>query len=153
MSSKIHMPHSVVRNAFAVAEKMEPLKSKKDPTIAALCGFLTGGVGLGLYLQSWADFLIPWGMLVFLMVIGLPLAELPAYFVPFFWAIYGYRRVKASNAKLEGGGRRAIVEAEIITEIASPHPAKLQRLDDLRRQGILSLPEHAEMRAKLLKKP
>ena len=158
MSSKSYIPHSVFRSALGVADKMEPLESKKDPVIAAVCGFATGGVGLGLYLRSWQDFFIPWFMLLVLAVIGLPLAELPALCVPVFWAIYGYRRVKASNAKLEG--RAGIIDTEVIIEpppILSVQRAghnklqmRLQRLDGLLAEGILSPDEHAARRKQLL---
>jgi hypothetical protein len=117
------MPHGIVRSAYGVAEKLEPLKSKKDPVIAAIAGFALGGIGLGLYLKSWTDFLLPSGMLIVLMVLGIPFGELPTFFIPFFWAAYGYRRVKASNAKLENHGGD-ILDVEIV----APPIQKRQKL-------------------------
>ena len=108
------LPHGIMRSAFGVAEKLEPLKSKKDPVIAAIAGFVSGGIGLGLYLQSWTDFLLPSGMLIILMVLGIPFGELPTMFIPFFWAVYGYRRVKASNAKLKSQDDD-VLDVEIVT--------------------------------------
>ena len=163
MNSQNHIPKSVVRSAFAVADKMEPLKKKKDPTIAAICGGALGGVGLGIYLESWLDFFVPWCMLLVLLVFAAPTAGMSTVCVPVFWAVYGYRRVKASNEKLEGRQRTGIIEAEIIAEprpiradrqITAPTGAlqvRMQRLDSLQRQGILSPTEHAEQRAKLLR--
>lgn len=110
------MPHGIVSSAYGVADKLEPLKTKKDPFVAAIAGFALGGVGLGLYLKSWTDFWVPALMLITIMVLSIPFAELPVFFVPFFWAVYGYRRVKASNAKLEKGDGN-ILDAEIV---ASP---------------------------------
>src|SRR5689334_13477380 len=103
MNTQNHIPKSVVRSAFAVADKMEPLKKKKDPVIAAICGAALGGVGLGIYLESWLDFFVPWCMLLFLLVFAVPTAGVSTFLIPIFWAVYGYRRVKASNEKLEGG--------------------------------------------------
>ncbi len=107
------MPHGIVRSAYGVADRLEPLKTKKDPVVAAIAGFVLGGIGLGLYLRSWVDFLLPSGMLIAIMVLGIPFGELPTLFIPFFWAIYGYRRVKASKAKLEHAGSD-ILDAEIV---------------------------------------
>lgn len=106
------MPHGIVKSAFGVADKLEPLKTKKDPFVAAIAGFTLGGIGLGLYLKSWTDLWVPALMLIIIMVLSLPFAELPVLFVPFFWAAYGYRRVKASNAKLEEGAD--ILDVEIV---------------------------------------
>jgi hypothetical protein len=162
MSSKGHMPHSIIRNAYAIADQMEPLKKKKDPAVAAVLGFAFGGVGLGLYLESWMDFLLPWGILMVIVILGIPFGEAPVIFAPVFWAIYAYRRVKASNAKLEGRGRKGIIEAEIVTE---PPPVQsvqrsvepqrqlqmnLRRLDDLLAEGVLTPSEHAAKRTQLL---
>ena len=157
MSTKHHVPHSVVSGAFRVADDMEPLKSKKNPVVAATLGFFTCGIGLGIYLGSWLDFAIPFCMLLALAVMsGGMLVE----FAPFFWALYGYRRAKTSNAKLEAQDQ--IVEAQIITQ---PPPirsiqecptslnqlhTRLRKLDDLLREGILTPSEHAEKRSKLL---
>ncbi len=116
MSTQQHIPHQVIRSAFGVAEKLEPLKTKKDPIVAAIAAFVLGGVGLGIYLGSVVDFFVPWLIVLILMVLGIPFGELPLFFTPFFWAFWGYRRVKASNAKLDAGGAERIIDAEVITE-------------------------------------
>lgn len=113
MNEKIHAPHNIIRSAFNVADRMEPLKTRKDPTLAAICGFAFGGVGLGLYLKSWPDFLIPFGMMLVLMILSVPTGGMLSITVPFFWAIYGFRRVKASNRALECNSGD-FIEAEVI---------------------------------------
>jgi hypothetical protein len=165
MSSQNHMPHQIVRSAFGVAEKLEPLKAKKDPIVAAIAGFALGGVGLGIYCGSLVDFFVPWLMVLILMVLGIPFGELPVFFAPFFWAVWAYRRVKASNAKLDGRTQtERIIDAEVITEpppipadqktIAAdfqmPMQARLSRLDDLLSEGILSQAERDQKRAEIL---
>lgn len=164
MSSPNQIPQGVWRSAFGVADKMEPLKKKKNPTLAAVCGFALGGVGLGIYLESWLDFFVPFCMLLVIVVLGIPTGETLTLVTPVFWAIYGYRRAKTSNEKLEGRSQGGIIEAEIIADpppirslqkiaaSAGPPQAPLRRLDDLLREGILSPSEHAERRVKLLQK-
>ncbi len=44
-----------------------PYVEGKNPVIAAILGFLFGGLGLGLYFWSWKDFLYP--VLVFIVTI------------------------------------------------------------------------------------
>lgn len=127
--------------------------------MAAVAGFALGGFGLGLYLRSWTDFFVPWLMLIALLIFSIPMGGLPAIFAPCFWAIYGYRRVKASNEKLQYG--RATVEAEIVAppvirELQTLTPptaslkARLQELDTLLAAGVLTQAERDTKRAKLL---
>jgi len=153
------LPPEVLRSAFGVADKLEPLKSPKDPVLAAVAALALGGVGLGLYLRSWTDFFIPWLMLIVLMIFSIPMGGLPVFFAPIFWAIYGYRRVKASNQKLEF--QTDIRDAEIIVppliRECQPQPAapvslkaRLQELDNLLVAGVLTQAERDTKRAKLL---
>ena len=80
---------------------MQPLKQKKDPVVAAVLGFALGGLGLGLYFRSWTDFFMPILIWITIMVLGVPTGEVLLLTAPFFCAAYGYRRAKASNAKLD----------------------------------------------------
>jgi hypothetical protein len=161
MSSQ-HIPHKIFRDALGVAEKLEPLKSKKDPVIAAIAGFAGGGVGLGLYLQSWVDFFVPFIMMLVVWIIAIPTGEILSFFIPVFWAVYGFKRAKASNAKLERL-EYGILDVEVITE---PLPsraiqtrpgksqtalaARLSKLDDLMDAGMLSPTEYESRREKIL---
>lgn len=153
------LPHGVVRNALGVADKLEPLQSYKDPVVAAVAGFALGGFGLGLYLRSWTDFFVPWLMLIVLLIFSIPMGGLPAIFAPCFWAIYGYRRVKASNTKRKF--QTNVREAEIIppplireyqpqTDTADSLKTRLHQLDDLLAAGVLTQAERDTKRAKLL---
>jgi|SRR5579871_5447584 len=161
MSTQNHIPRQVITGAFSVAEKLEPLKTKKDPVVAAIAAFALGGVGLGIYLGSVVDFFVPWLMVLILLVLGIPFGGLPLFFAPVFWAAWAYRRVKASNAKLDAGGSaERIIDAEVITEpppipanqkrIAPPLQARLSRIDALFSEGVLSKAERDQKRAEIL---
>jgi hypothetical protein len=38
---------------------LPPLRGPKDPGVASVVGFLTGGIGLGIYFRSFIDVLVP----------------------------------------------------------------------------------------------
>jgi hypothetical protein len=160
MNAKYHIPHSAFRKVLGIAEELPALKSKKDPVIAAVAGFALGGIGLGLYLQSWLDFLMPGLILISLVIVSTFTAGLPLLFVPVVWAIYGYRRVKASNAKLAHRGGGEILEAEIIvtqpppiqipTRTAATLETRFAQIDDLFQKGFLTPAEREEKRRQIL---
>lgn len=150
----------VFRSAFETLDKLPPLDDEKNPLIAAFCGFWLGGVGLGLYFRSWTDFIFPFVIAFVLLIGGIPTGGILLLLTPFCWAIYGYRRATASNAKLKGRGGY-VMEAEIVAEPPRLRPTsrqlpesvqtRLLRLDDLLHEGILTPSEHAEKRAQLLR--
>lgn len=155
-------PHTFVGGLLSIADESEPLAEEKNPALAAAIAFVTGGIGLGLYLRSWRDFFIPFGLLLMVLILGIVTFEVLSVATPFIWSAYAYRRVKASNEKLLAG-RSGIIEAEIIAPRSTPFatkqppnlspvslPARLQRLDDLLRQGILTPSEHAQKRAEII---
>ena len=160
MNAKYHVPHSALRKVLGIAEELPALKSKKDPVIAAVAGFALGGIGLGLYLQSWLDFLLPGLILIGLVIVSTFTAGLPLLFVPVVWAIYGFRRCRASNAKLERRGGEEILEAEIVTtklptiQIPALPQASLEtrfrQIDDLFQKGFLTPAEREERRRQIL---
>jgi hypothetical protein len=115
MSEEKKQPHSVLGNLFRIAEQLEPLDQIKNPYVAAACGFLGGGIALGLYLQSWKDALIPFCILATVLIVGFPIGETLVLFTPPIWAAYGFYRVKTSNANLTGySSRGKIIDAEVI---------------------------------------
>jgi hypothetical protein len=118
MSSKHQIPHSILRSALNIADQLPPLKSKKNPAIAAIVSFAFGAVGSAAYLRSWPDFYIPCLILLVLIILSIFTAGLPLLFVPFFWAYYSWRRVTASNKKLDAQ-EDGILEAEIISATPS----------------------------------
>jgi hypothetical protein len=67
-----------VKGAKEEIDKMSPLPKKKSPILAAIIGFLFGPIGVGLYFQSWRDFFLCLGVLIFLMffVVSAPLGWL-----------------------------------------------------------------------------
>src|SRR6266404_2043672 len=162
MSSQNRIPSNVFKSAFSVAEKLEPLTTKKDPVVAAIAGFALGGVGLGLYLRSWVDFFVPFIMLVVIGVIAVPTGGVLAFFTPVFWAVWGYRRVMASNAKLDGV-KDDILEAEIIAEPSFSRtvqiPAtnsrqdrefRLRKLNELYHAGVLTPAQRDDEKKEIL---
>ena len=51
MSNTHHYPHYIQK----LWEDLPRLRTKKSPLIAGILGFLFGGIGIGLYFQSWKD--------------------------------------------------------------------------------------------------
>lgn len=106
---------SIINRLLSIADDSEPLAKKKNPALAAAIGFFFGGIGLGLYLRSWRDFLIPFGILLLMLIGGVIVADVTDLAIPFIWAGYSWRRVVASNARLDGGRKfHGIIEAEIV---------------------------------------
>jgi hypothetical protein len=130
MSEENKHPHSIVGGLFRIADQLEPLDGIKNPFVAAACGFLFGGIGLGLYLKSFKDFLIPFALLFAVAILGIPTGEALMLFVPFIWAAYGYYRVKTSNESLGGySSAGQIIDAEVITS-PPPIPASQKKFTD-----------------------
>ena len=160
MKTENQASRSYFKTVFSIADEMKPLKQKKNPTLAATLGLFTGGIGLGIYLGSWVDFFLPFLMLLLIFIFS---GGILTEFVPVFWAIWGWRRAKASNAKLDvGGNAEGILEAEVITE-PPPIPtvqrvsdsqktpqARFRQADDLFRGGSISQSEYADIRAAIL---
>ncbi len=77
---------------------MGPLSKKLDPSVAVVVGLIFGGIGLGIYLKSIVDFVIP----IIIAVIFVGVWGDPGWFVGACLAgAYGYFRVKTSNEMLE----------------------------------------------------
>jgi hypothetical protein len=78
--------------------KLPALRKDKSPGMAAVLGFLFGGVGLGLYLWSFIDFLFPVVIVIAVSVAASSLASHSGYLIGAVIAgFYGYFRVQASN--------------------------------------------------------
>jgi len=69
------------------------LKTKKSQIVAALIGFMFGGIGLGLYFRSLVDFLIPTLVFFIMFLISPPHAILVGPLVSIFW---GMKRAEES---------------------------------------------------------
>jgi hypothetical protein len=99
-----HAGHLAKHTAEQLA-KMRPLKQRKSPVLAFVLGFCLGGIGLGLYFQSWKDFFVCVGIFLGFFVILLPTVAGEAFLPllgPTFCAIYGAWRANMSNEKLSG---------------------------------------------------
>jgi len=72
---------------------MPTVKTKKSRFIAALIGFLFGGIGLGLYFRTLFDFLYPTLMFFIMLLVSPPHA---IFCVPFMAAWWGMMRAKDS---------------------------------------------------------
>jgi hypothetical protein len=86
---------------------MKPLKSRKNPVIAAVLAVILGGIGLGIYLRSWRDAgvglaitLVMNALIVQIGLVGL-LAGMAGL------ALYAVQRVTQSNAELERRAQEA----------------------------------------------
>lgn len=135
-----------IRHAMEGVEKLPPLKQPKDPIIAAMCGLFTGGVGLGLYLESWLDFWVPFVALIVLGIVAIPTGEMLMYLAPVLWAMYGYRRAKSSNEKLRHAGQ-LIIEAEIVSD-----PAPTQRRNSpVKRPGLITSGAESPVAVRLIR--
>jgi hypothetical protein len=160
MSSKHQIPHSILRNALKIAEQLPPLKSKKNPAIAAAASFCLGALGSGLYLRSWPDVYIPVFIFLVLVILSIFTAGIPLFFIPFCWAVFAWKRVQSSNRKLEDR-ENGVVDAEIITpppipaaqRLAAPPgnvESRLRRLDQLFQAGMLTPGEREAKRREIL---
>src|SRR5690349_16562155 len=82
---------------------LPPTRKERNPVMAAIIGFLFGGIGLGLYFKSVIDFLIPVGFAVATAVLAAA-ASAPsgAGFVGgcMIAARWGYHRARQWNARL-----------------------------------------------------
>jgi hypothetical protein len=91
----------IIRATTLVAGRRRPLARRRNPVLAALCGLLLGGIGVGLYLRSLLDGLIACGLGMFAFglfaVTQHPATAALALVTP---AIYGFNRVRLSNRKL-----------------------------------------------------
>jgi TM2 domain-containing membrane protein YozV len=76
---------------------LPPLKERKDSGAAAILGFLFGGIGLGIYLKSPVDFLIP---IFITLVLGVVLPGIGILVGAVVSGLWGYFRVENSNGKL-----------------------------------------------------
>ena len=109
------MPRYITKRAFALIDNMPPLKTKKDPKLAAIAGFALGGLGLGLYFGTLADFLVPVFIWIVMMIVALPTGETLLITAPIFCAIFGWKRAKSSNARLSQNSGE-IQTAEVVVE-------------------------------------
>lgn len=173
--SNNHSTNVIMQATGRMLAQMEPLKSKKSPGTAAMCGFTLGAIGLGFYFGSIGECIIP--IIIWAVAILLAPASFGALIImaPFFCALYGYGRVKASNAKLEAAEKLSpppiprpinkgpVYEAEVVTPSprydsrstptsTTVHPAedRLHRLTDLLRKGMISQTEHDHKRQQIL---
>lgn len=154
-----------VRAALHATELLEPLREKKDPITAALLGFFFGGIGLGLYFKSWKDCALPIAVwVVSIFVLGLPTFGLSVIAGWMFCAAYGYRRAKASNAKLAAQASGAtVIDVEVVASRAGlpqrlppsmppmpqrTAPAPAERLEEIARLRDRKLMSEAEFEAK-----
>ncbi len=125
--------NSIIGWLLHIADQLPPLDDIKNPFVAAACGFLFGGIGLGLYLKSLKDFLIPFALLLAVIILGIPTGEALLLAVPFIWAAYGFYRVKKSNSMLgECSDAGRIIEAEVVCP--PPIPTRQEKLSATRMQ-------------------
>jgi Kef-type K+ transport system membrane component KefB len=81
---------------FGFLDKLPILNSRKSPIGACIIGLFFGSIGVGIYLQSLTDFLIPLLVFIVLAVIIPGFGALPGWI---FAGLYGYFRVVNSNER------------------------------------------------------
>ena len=94
----------MVSEIFKFMGKFPPLSKVRSPNLAAALGFAFGGIGLGIYLRSFIDFLCPIGIVIVVSTVSTGVADLEPL-VGFLAgaivaAMWGYFRVVNSNGRL-----------------------------------------------------
>ena len=82
---------------FGLLDRLPKLNSRKNPNLACIIGLLFGSIGLGIYLQSFSDFIIPTLVLIVVAIIIPGIGAVPGWL---FAGLYGYFRVVNSNERL-----------------------------------------------------
>jgi len=78
-------------------DKMPTLKAKKNPVVALVVGCLFGAIGVGIYFESFLDFLVPLVVFIVATLAGLGLGAVPGWLFAGFW---GMARALDSNKRL-----------------------------------------------------
>ena len=83
-----------------IARRRRPLPRRRSATVAALIGLLFGGIGVGIYLRSFLDFVLCSVLTVIasmaFVISGSAMTLLLCMTAP---ALYGFHRVRTSNVK------------------------------------------------------
>ena len=89
---------------FKLLDKLPPLHGTKSAGVAAVLGFVFGGIGLGIYLRSFVDFLFPIALVITASVLSTGFAQLDPQIGVLAGSIvaslWGYFRVENSNLRL-----------------------------------------------------
>ena len=80
--------HIFIHGMKALLEDLPPIKEEKNPLIAGILGLLFGGVGLGLYFQSWKDFLYPILIMIILSILIPGLGTIAAVILTTLWGLF-----------------------------------------------------------------
>jgi hypothetical protein len=80
-------------------ERLPVLKRDTNPALAAVIGFLTGGIGLAIYFRSFTDCFAPVAAVVVALMLNSTLAGTGALGGAVLAALYGYLRALDSNAR------------------------------------------------------
>jgi hypothetical protein len=102
--------------AWSVMYKLPPLGRRTRPWLAAVIGFVAGGIGLSLYFRKWVDVLILVAMVIAAVLVGY-LVEGSWWVGAAFAAVYGFIRAESSNRRLAFQERSgvAVVSAQAAT--------------------------------------
>jgi hypothetical protein len=80
--------HLITHGIKYLLGDLPTIREKKNPIIAGILGFLFGGIGLGLYFQSWKDFLYPILVMIGLTIIIPGIGMIVAIILTTFWGIF-----------------------------------------------------------------
>ena len=89
---------------FKMLDRLAVLHEIKNAGLAAVLGFLFGGIGLGIYFRSFVDFLFPVALVITASVLSTGFAQLDPQ-IGFLAgsivaSLWGYFRVENSNLRL-----------------------------------------------------
>jgi hypothetical protein len=90
-------------------EVVAPVGRTTKPALAAVIGFVFGGIGLAVYFRTVVDLLIPVAVALACTFVFDEAAGLGWFFGAFVSSIYGYFRSADSNQRIEAARCRAAV--------------------------------------------
>jgi purine-cytosine permease-like protein len=95
-SHKIQQSLENGKLASEIVKEMPRLRKKKNVVVAGVLGFLFGAIGIGIYFESFTDFLVCMGLFIGLTIISGGVLIVPAWL---FAPAYGIYRAYTSNEK------------------------------------------------------
>jgi len=78
-------------------KKLPAIGRSTNPNLAAIFGFLLGGVALGIYFRSFIDFIVPIGIAILLVLLVGDIAWIGGAIVASVW---GFFRSQESNERI-----------------------------------------------------
>jgi len=91
----------MINKILEILDKLPPLRKEKNPNVAAIIGFLLGGIGLLFYGFSFIDLIIGMSIAIVAWLSFKNIDPLLGYFGGMLIAgLYGYFRALSSNRRI-----------------------------------------------------